>query len=156
MPEEQVATKPWPKGHIFQYAEVKVRSLFRLRAENPEAIYMKPNYFYDCRPRNLSGPTGPTAILAEKYEGAAEGRMGTAAPNFRSLVALFLARFIAAALASNGFLYAFLFARLQVERVTLNLPDRIFLLNLELEAPKGVLQTFALLNPDLSQNGYTT
>lgn len=50
---------------------------------NPATIYMKPNYSYDCRPRNLSGPIRPTAILAEKYEGAAEGRMGNSGPEFQ-------------------------------------------------------------------------
>jgi len=71
------------------------------------------------------------------------------------LVALLLAR-LTAARASNGFLYAFLFAWLQVEGVSLNLLDNVILLDFAREAPKGILQRFALLQPDLSQTGSTT
>lgn len=69
------------------------------------------------------------------------GETGDSGPDFYQpiLVALLLTRFFAAALASNGFLNAFLFAGLQVEGVPLDLLDCVFLLNLALEAPKGVL-----------------
>jgi len=45
----------------------------------------------------------------------------------------------------------FLFARLQIKRMALDLFDDVFLLHLSLEAPEGVFQRFPLLEPDFSQ-----
>src|SRR5712692_1903704 len=44
-----------------------------------------------------------------------------------------------------------LVARLQIEAVLLDVLDNVFLLDLPLEAPKGVLDRFALLQFDLGQ-----
>lgn len=58
---------------------------------------------------------------------------------------LFLADLFAIALACEGFLHALLFAGLQVKGVALDFFDDVFLLNLTLEATKGVLKGLAFL-----------
>ncbi len=63
---------------------------------------------------------------------------------------------LAVALAGEGFLGAALFAGLQVERVTLDFLNDIFLLNLALEATKGAFQGFAILQMDFCQLKLTT
>ena len=55
-----------------------------------------------------------------------------------TLILLFTCLFTAA-FARQSFLHALLFARLQVEGVSFDLLDYVFLLNLALEAPKSVL-----------------
>jgi|tagenome__1003787_1003787.scaffolds.fasta_scaffold20913749_2 hypothetical protein len=71
--------------------------------------------------------------------------------SLRYLVALLLARLLPAALACDGFLYAFLFARLEVKGMTLNFLDNVLLLDFPLEAPQGVLEGLALLNSNFCQ-----
>ena len=61
-----------------------------------------------------------------------QSRSGTERP-FIALI-LFFARFLSGALARERGLHTLLFARLQVEGVTLNLLDDVFLLHLALEA----------------------
>src|SRR5271157_2197068 len=72
----------------------------------------------------------------------------------RGLV-LFLARFLPAALASQGFFHPLLLAGLQVKGVTFHFLDDVFLLYLPLETAKCVLEGLALLNSDFSQRSYT-
>jgi len=67
-----------------------------------------------------------------------------------SLVLLF-ASFLAAAFARQRFLDTLLFARLQVEGVTLNLLDDVFLLHFALEPAQGIFEGFTLLNSYFSQ-----
>ena len=54
-------------------------------------------------------------------------------------------------LASQSFLGAALFAGLQVEGVTLDLFDNIFLLNFALKATKRAFESFAILQYDFCQ-----
>jgi hypothetical protein len=68
---------------------------------------------------------------------------------------LFLTCFFAAALACQRFFNALLFARLQVERVTLHFLDNVFLLHLAFEAAQSVFEGFALLNSDFRQTLHT-
>ena len=81
--------------------------------------------------------------------GKTKGRLGKGGP-FLELVLLFTC-LLAAALASQRFFYALLFARLEVKGVTLNLLNNVLLLDLTLEAAQGVLERLALLNPYFRQ-----
>ena len=83
------------------------------------------------------------------WEGKTQGRFWQAALRF-ALVLLF-SSFLAAALASQRFFYALLFARLEIKGVTLNLLNNVLLLDLTLEAAQGVLERLALLNPYFRQ-----
>jgi len=71
-------------------------------------------------------------------------------PSFKALV-LFLACFLAASFARQGFLYALFLAGLQVEGVTLNLLDNVFLLHFALEATQCIFEGLTLLNSDFRQ-----
>ena len=62
---------------------------------------------------------------------------------------------LAVALASQRLLGPALVARLQVERVLLDVLDDVFLLHLPLEAPESALDGLALLNFDFSHATYT-
>ena len=68
---------------------------------------------------------------------------------------LFLARLLATALAGQGFFNAFLFARFQIERVTLYFLDDVFRLHLALESAERIFQRLAFLNSNFSQTYYT-
>jgi hypothetical protein len=74
------------------------------------------------------------SLAATQYGGGQieQSRAGTERP-FIALI-LFLARFLSGALARERGLDTLLFAGLQVEGVTLNLLDNVFLLYLALEA----------------------
>lgn len=99
----------------------------------------------------------PRNVRTKKLEGAAAGKGVYSGPDFiAKLVALLLARLLPAALACNGFFHAFLFARLEVEGVPLNLLDYVLLLDLTFEAPQGVFEGLTLLNPYFCQSRYTT
>src|SRR6185369_9802498 len=56
-------------------------------------------------------------------------------------------------LPGQGLLRPTLVPRLQVEAVLLDVLDDVFLLDLTLEAPKGIFYRLALLQFDLGQNG---
>jgi hypothetical protein len=71
------------------------------------------------------------------------------------ILVLLFASFLAAALARQRFLHAFLFARLEVKGVTLHFLDDVLLLDLSLETPQGVLQRFAFLNTNFRQTANT-
>ncbi|GEM_PF-1910624 len=73
---------------------------------------------------------------------------------FRLSILLFPG-FLAAALASERFFDALLFAGLQVKGVALDLLDDVFLLHLTLKAAQCILKGLALLQSDLSQLDYT-
>ena len=68
---------------------------------------------------------------------------------------MLLARFLAAALPSQRFFHPLLFARFQVEGVTLYFLDDVLLLHLPFEAAKRVFKGFALLNSYFGQKNYT-
>jgi len=68
-----------------------------------------------------------------------------------SHLVLFFPCFFAAALTRQRFLDTFLFARLQVKGVTLNLLDDVFLLHFTLEAAKSIFEGFSLLDSDFRQ-----
>ena len=68
---------------------------------------------------------------------------------------LLLTRFLTAALSCKRFLYALLFARLQIKGVTLHFLDDVLLLYFSLEAAKRILEGFPLLKSDFSQTDYT-
>lgn len=72
----------------------------------------------------------------------------------RKLV-LFFACLLATAFTRQRFLHALLLARLQVEGVTLDLLDDVFLLYLTLEAAQCIFEGFSLLESDFSQTDYT-
>jgi hypothetical protein len=61
-------------------------------------------------------------------------------------------RFLADSLTGQGFLHSPLLAWFQIERVSLNFFDDVFLLNLALETAKRVLQRLAFLKSYLSQS----
>jgi hypothetical protein len=65
-----------------------------------------------------------------------QSRSGTERP-FIALI-LFFARFLSGAFARESSFYALLFAGLQVEGVTLDLLDDVFLLHLAFEAAEGI------------------
>jgi len=64
---------------------------------------------------------------------------------------LFLACFLAAALASQRFFYSLPLAGLQVKRVTLYFLDNVLGLYLPLEPPQGVFEGFTLLKSNFRQ-----
>jgi hypothetical protein len=78
-----------------------------------------------------------------------QGRSGTERP-FTALI-LFLACLFSGALPSERSFYALFFAGLQVEGVTLDLLDDVFLLHLALETAQSILEGFALLKPYFCQ-----
>src|SRR5438552_16881836 len=77
------------------------------------------------------------------------GHLGNWRPN-GSLV-LFFPCLLASAFTRQRFLYALFLARLQVQRVTLNLLDNIFLLHFALEMAQRTLEGLTLLNSDFRQ-----
>jgi hypothetical protein len=68
---------------------------------------------------------------------------------------LFLTSFLTAPLASQRFFHALFLAWFQVEGVTLDLLDDVFLLNLAFKAAQRVLKGLTLLNSDFRQTLYT-
>ena len=78
-----------------------------------------------------------------------QGRPGRERP-FAALV-LFFARFFASTLASKSGFDTLFLAWLQVEGVTLNLLDNVFLLHLALEAAQSVFEGFTLLQSNFCQ-----
>ncbi len=80
-------------------------------------------------------------------------RQGKAATPW--ILVLFFPRFFATALASQCFLDSLFLTGLQVEGVTLDLLDDVFLLHLTLEATKRVFEGFSLLDSDFCQTDYT-
>jgi len=77
------------------------------------------------------------------------GHSGKEQPN-GSLI-LFFSCLLATAFARQCFLYALFLARLQVEGVTLNLLDNIFLLHFALETAQRILEGLTLLKSDFRQ-----
>ena len=77
------------------------------------------------------------------------GHSGKERPN-GSLI-LFFPCLLATAFTRQCFLYALFLARLQVEGVTLNLLDNIFLLHFALETAQRILEGLTLLNSDFRQ-----
>ena len=71
------------------------------------------------------------------------------------LLILFFPGFLAAALASERFFNALLFAGLQVVGVTLDLLDDVFLLHLPLKAAQCILEGLTLLQSYLGQLNHT-
>jgi hypothetical protein len=63
----------------------------------------------------------------------------------------FFTSFLAIALACQCFLHTALFARLQVEGVTLDFLDYVFLLYFAFETAQGIFKGFTLLNSNLCQ-----
>ena len=78
-----------------------------------------------------------------------QSRPGKERP-FAALV-LFFARFFASSLASKSRLNTLFLAGLQVEGVTLNLLDNVFLLHLAFEPTQSILEAFALLKSHFRQ-----
>jgi hypothetical protein len=72
-----------------------------------------------------------------------------------SLLILFLACLLAAALSSQRFFHPLFLARFQVEGVTLHFLDNVLLLYLPFEAAKRVLEGLALLNSNFRQKNCT-
>lgn len=64
---------------------------------------------------------------------------------------LFFPGFFAIPLSRQRFLHATAFAWFQVERMTLHFFDNVFLLNLALKPPQGVLKRLAFLQTNLCQ-----
>ena len=75
---------------------------------------------------------------------------GEGRPFITKLLLLFPS-FFPAAFARQGFLHAPLLSRLQVEGVSLDLLDNVFLLHLALETSQCVLEGFTLLKPYFCQ-----
>ena len=94
---------------------------------------------------SLLQPPSPQKELAKKGSGAA---LANAA---RGCLLLLLACLFPAAFARQCFFYALFFAGLQTKGVPLDLPDDVFLLHFALKTPQGVLQRFAFLQSNLSQ-----
>lgn len=79
-------------------------------------------------------------------------RLGRLHPRLASAgLILSLPCLLPAPLASQSFLHSSLFTRFQVERVSPNFLDDIFLLNLALEAAKRVFQRFPFLKSNFGQ-----
>ena len=78
-----------------------------------------------------------------------QGRSGKEQP-FIALI-LFFACLFSGALARERRLHTLFLARFQVEGVTLNLLDDVFLLHLALEAAQSILEGFTLLKPNFCQ-----
>ncbi len=68
----------------------------------------------------------------------------------------FFVALLAVPLASESLFRAALLAGFQVEGVTLDLFDNVFLLHLTLEAPQSALQSFAVLHMYFSQLRFTS
>jgi hypothetical protein len=68
----------------------------------------------------------------------------------------FFAGLFAIAFAREGFLHATLFTWFQIEGVTLDFLDNVFLLDLPLKAAQSIFKGFALLNSNLCQKKYTS
>lgn len=101
----------------------------------------------------LAGNAGwcKRSLVAAQFGGGQikQSRPGTERP-FPALV-LFFARLLASSLASQRSFHTLLLAGLQVEGVTLNLLDDVFLLHLALKATKSVLEGLTLLKPNFCQ-----
>ena len=82
-----------------------------------------------------------------------QSRSGKERP-FNALI-LFFACLFSGALARERGLHTLFFAGLQVEGVSLNLLDDVFLLHLALEAAQSILEGFTLLKPHFCQNLHT-
>ena len=78
-----------------------------------------------------------------------QSRSGKERP-FNALI-LFFACLLSGALARERGLHTLFFAGLQVEGVSLNLLDDVFLLHLALEAAQSILEGFTLLKPYFCQ-----
>lgn len=68
-----------------------------------------------------------------------------------SFLVLLLADFLTISFASERFFDTLLFARLQIEGMTLDLFDNVFGLHLALKATQGIFKRFAFLNSNLCQ-----
>ena len=75
----------------------------------------------------------------------------TAITQLNKQLVLLFTDLLAITLASQRFLHALLFTRLQIKRVTLDFLDNVFGLHLALKTPQGILKGFALLNSNLCQ-----
>ena len=82
-----------------------------------------------------------------------QSRSGTERPFTASI--LFFTCLFSGALTSERRLHTFFFAGLQVEGVTLDLLNDVFLLHLALEAAESILEGFSLLKSYFCQNLYT-
>jgi hypothetical protein len=82
--------------------------------------------------------------------GSRSSRAASGRRPFPALI-LFFACFLARPFPSQRGLHALLFTRLQVEGVSLDLLDDVFLLDLALEAAKCVLEGFTLLQSNFCQ-----
>ena len=71
--------------------------------------------------------------------------------SLKSVLVLFFACLLTAALASQRFFYTLSLARLQVKRVTLYFFDNVLSLYLSLKSPERVFEGFPLLKSNLSQ-----
>src|SRR5580692_864680 len=79
-----------------------------------------------------------------------QGHPGSGRP-FNAGSVLFLANFLARALASERRLYAFLITGLDVKGVALHFFNNVFLLYFALEAAQSILKGFTLLQSDFRQ-----
>jgi hypothetical protein len=79
-----------------------------------------------------------------------QGHPGSGRP-FNAGSVLFLANFLARALASERRLYAFLLTGLEVKGVALHFFNNVFLLYFALEAAQSILKGFTLLQSDFRQ-----
>jgi hypothetical protein len=70
---------------------------------------------------------------------------------FASLLFHFPPTLLSVPLSGESRFHSHLFARLQIERMPLDLFNDVFLLHLALEATEGVFQRFPLLQPYFSQ-----
>jgi len=84
-------------------------------------------------------------MVGARLSRAAPGRSGPL------LLVLFLARFFTGSLASQRGFNPLFFAGLQVEGVTLDLLDDVFLLHLAFKATKSILEGFTLLKSNFCQ-----
>ncbi len=87
--------------------------------------------------------------LRSEFLSVRNGPSGQRTARFSSV--LFLACFLAAALASQCFFYPLPLAGLQVKRVTLYFLDNVLGLHLPLEPPKRVFEGFTLLKSNFRQ-----
>jgi hypothetical protein len=88
----------------------------------------------------------PQKILPSEPEGRCLAAAALDCNSIRLFTTLFSSTF-----SRQGFLHALLLARLQVEGVTPDLLDDVFLLHFALEATKGILQRLALLQSNFRQ-----
>ena len=129
-------------------SEAKVRSLFSVSVPKHGSELYKARYIRPRKRQYFVKTAQLPQIAAKNRKGPPRGDRDSGPDICHCLVALLLA--------SDGFLDAFLFARLQIEGMQLNFPDNVLLLNLALEAPQGIFEGLALLNPNFRQNEYTT